>query len=80
MVASTWQRQRRRNWQKSSASQRRRLACPSSHPETGVGLDAVLAERAAAEPGVLPLLSFTLDELYRRDITTGHRRVLTYTL
>ena len=49
-----------------------------SHPETGVGLDAVLAERAAAEPGVLPLLSFTLDELYRRDITTGHRRVLTY--
>ena len=49
-----------------------------SHPETGIGLDAVLAEHAAAEPGVLPLLSFTLDELYRRDVTTGHGRVLTY--
>jgi conflict system STAND superfamily ATPase len=50
-----------------------------SHPETHIGLDAVLAERAAAEPGVLPLLSFTLDELYRRDVTERHGRVLTYT-
>ena len=49
-----------------------------SHPETGIGLDAVLAERAAAEPGVLPLLSFTLDELYRRDVIASHGRVLTY--
>ncbi|MDL2339953.1 MAG: ATP-binding protein [Pseudomonadota bacterium] len=34
--------------------------------ETGLGLDVVLAAAAAAaEPGVLPLLSFTLDELYK---------------
>jgi WD40 repeat protein len=35
------------------------------HAERGIGLDAVLAEHAAAAPGALPLLSFTLDELYR---------------
>jgi len=34
-------------------------------PETGLGLDVVLAADAVAEPGVLPLLSFTLDELYK---------------
>ena len=34
-------------------------------PQSGLGLDAVLAEHAAAAPGALPLLSFTLDELYR---------------
>ena len=31
------------------------------HPETGLALDSILAEHAAAEQGVLPLLSFTLD-------------------
>jgi tetratricopeptide (TPR) repeat protein len=36
-----------------------------AHPQTGLGLDVVLTENAAAAPGVLPLLSFTLDELYR---------------
>jgi WD40 repeat protein len=36
-----------------------------AHPDSGLGLDGVLAEHAAAEPGALPLLSFTLDELYR---------------
>lgn len=35
------------------------------HTGSGLGLDAVLAEHAAAAPGALPLLSFTLDELYR---------------
>lgn len=35
------------------------------HAETGLDLDAVLAEHAAAAPGALPLLSFTLDELYK---------------
>ncbi len=38
------------------------------HPKSGLLLDAVLAEHAAAAPGVLPLLSFTLDALYREDI------------
>ena len=36
-----------------------------THPGSGLRLDAVLAEHAAAAPGALPLLSFTLDELYR---------------
>jgi hypothetical protein len=36
-----------------------------AHPESTLSLDAVLAEHAAAAPGALPLLSFTLDELYK---------------
>ena len=47
------------------------------HPRAGVGLDAVLAEHAAAAPGVLPLLSFTLDELYR-DARRRGEDLLTY--
>jgi AAA ATPase domain len=35
--------------------------------EVDVALDAQLAEDAAREPGALPLLSYALDELYRRD-------------
>ena len=35
------------------------------HPQTGLGLEGVLAEDAAAAPGALPLLSFTLYELYK---------------
>ena len=35
-----------------------------AHADSGLPLDAVLAEHAAAAPGALPLLSFTLDELY----------------
>jgi WD40 repeat protein len=44
------------------------------HPQTGLGLDSLLAEHATAAPGALPLLSFTLDELYKnartREVTT----------
>lgn len=47
------------------------------HSHAGVGLDATLAEHAAAAPGVLPLLSFTLDELYR-DARRRGEDVLTY--
>jgi WD40 repeat protein/tetratricopeptide (TPR) repeat protein len=47
------------------------------HPETGLGLDAVLAEDAAAAPGALPLLSFTLDELYKNAKARGEA-VLTH--
>jgi hypothetical protein len=43
------------------------------HPQTRLGLDAVLGEDAAAAPGALPLLSFTLDELYKKN-AKGHRR------
>jgi predicted ATPase len=42
-----------------------------THPQTALGLDAVLAADAAAAPGVLPILSFTLDELYRDAKTRG---------
>jgi WD40 repeat protein len=48
-----------------------------SHIETGLGLDAVLAEHAAAAPGVLPLLSFTLYELYN-DAERRGESILTY--
>jgi len=49
------------------------------HAETGLGLDGVLAEHAASEPGVLPLLSFTLDALYAKDIIKDGGRLLTFT-
>jgi hypothetical protein len=42
-----------------------------SHPITGLGLDAILAEHAAAAPGALPLLSFTLGELYQSTKARG---------
>jgi WD40 repeat protein len=47
------------------------------HPQTGLGLDAVLAQHAAAAPGALPLLSFTLDELYK-NAKAGGETVLTH--
>ena len=47
------------------------------HPETRIGLDAVLAQDAAAAPGVLPLLSFTLNELYQ-DAKRRNSSVLTH--
>jgi WD40 repeat protein len=46
-------------------------------PVRGIGLDATLASEAASEPGALPLLSFLLDELYKRDIRDG-RSTLTH--
>jgi WD40 repeat protein len=48
------------------------------HAERGVRLDSVLAERAAAAPGVLPLLSFTLEALYAEDVVKRGGRVLTF--
>jgi tetratricopeptide (TPR) repeat protein len=39
-----------------------------SDEASGLGLDAIIAEAAAQDPAALPLLSFALDELYRRDI------------
>ena len=48
------------------------------HRDTGLGLDGVLAEHAANEPGVLPLLSFTLDALYAKDIVKDGGRLLTF--
>jgi WD40 repeat protein len=48
-----------------------------THPQTGLGLDVVLADHAAAAPGALPLLSFTLDEIYKNAKARGET-VLTY--
>ena len=41
------------------------------HPESGLSLNSVLAEHAAAAPGALPLLSFTLDALYKNAKARG---------
>jgi tetratricopeptide (TPR) repeat protein len=41
-------------------------------PDSGLALDALLAKEAAEEPGVLPLLSVILDDLYRCDVQEGH--------
>src|SRR5262249_30148582 len=46
--------------------------------QSGIGLDAVIQEAAARDPASLPLLSFVLDELYRRDVEAGGGSVLTY--
>ena len=43
-----------------------------------VSLDSRLAKDAAAAPGVLPLLSYTLEMLYERDVETAHGTVLTW--
>jgi WD40 repeat protein len=37
-----------------------------THPETKQGLDEALRDAAAADPEVLPLLEFALEELYKR--------------
>lgn len=48
------------------------------HPETKIGLDAVIAEEAARDPGSLPLVSFMLDALYKVDIEKARGTALTY--
>lgn len=48
------------------------------HSETRIGLDAVIAEEAARDPGSLPLVSFMLDALYKTDIEKTKGSVLTY--
>ncbi len=48
------------------------------HPESKIGLDAVIAEEAARDPGSLPLVSFVLDALYKADIEKARGSSLTY--
>lgn len=48
------------------------------HPETKIGLDAIIAEEAARDPGSLPLVSFVLDALYKTDVEKARGSVLTY--
>jgi hypothetical protein len=47
--------------------------------KTGTSLDADIADAAASAVGVLPLLSFTLDELFRRDVLGKQTSLLTFT-
>jgi hypothetical protein len=46
--------------------------------QSGIALHAVIRESAARDPASLPLLSFVLDELYRRDVEAGGGSTLTY--
>jgi hypothetical protein len=42
-----------------------------AHPETKQGLDEALRDAASADPQVLPLLEFALEELYKRQKARG---------
>ncbi|MBF0423057.1 MAG: ATP-binding protein, partial [Magnetococcales bacterium] len=44
---------------------------------SGLGLDAILHEEAFRDKSSLPLLEFALDELYRKDVEKGDKRLLT---
>jgi CHASE2 domain-containing sensor protein len=46
--------------------------------EAGIGLDDMLQESAAREPGALPLLEFALDELYRMDVEEQRHHQMTF--
>lgn len=45
---------------------------------THVPLNDAIAEAVAREPGGLPLLSYLLDQLYRKDVLEDHGNALTY--
>ena len=47
-------------------------------PETGISLASTIRQAATRDPASLPLLSFVLDELYRRDVEADGGSVLTY--
>jgi hypothetical protein len=47
-------------------------------PRSGVGLDATIRDAAARDPASLPLLSFVLDELYRRDVEHSGAGMLSF--
>jgi len=48
------------------------------HPSTGIPLNDLIGQEAAGDPGALPLLSYLLDQLYRRDIEERGDDTLTY--
>jgi WD40 repeat protein len=49
-----------------------------THPTSGIPLNDLIAQEAAGEPGALPLLSYLLDQLYRRDVLEAGGHTLTY--
>jgi tetratricopeptide (TPR) repeat protein len=48
------------------------------HGATHVPLNEVIAMEVAREPGGLPLLSYLLDQLYRKDVLEDRKTALTY--
>ncbi len=48
------------------------------HPSNGTPLNDQIAEEAAGAPGVMPLLSYLLDQLYRRDVEAAKGSALTH--
>ena len=49
-----------------------------THANTGIPLNDLIAQDAAAEPGALPLLSYVLDQLYKKDAQGLGQSTLTY--
>lgn len=47
------------------------------HPSSGIPLNEVIAEEVAREPAAMPLLSYLMDQLYRRDVLEKGGSVLT---
>jgi tetratricopeptide (TPR) repeat protein len=45
---------------------------------SGVPLNEIIAEEIVLEPGALPLLSYLLDQLYRKDVLEAGGRLLTF--
>ncbi|MBV8495984.1 MAG: hypothetical protein JO361_04280, partial [Gammaproteobacteria bacterium] len=48
------------------------------HPSSGIPLNDLIAQEASGEPGALPLLSYLLDQLYRRDVEEAGGSTLTH--
>jgi WD40 repeat protein len=49
-----------------------------THPVTGIPLSDLIAQEAASGPGVLPLMSYLLDQLFKRDVQEAGGNTLTY--
>jgi WD40 repeat protein/TPR repeat protein len=48
------------------------------HPTTDVPLNEIIAEEVAHDAGALPLVSYLLDQLYRRDVLDAQGAALTF--
>lgn len=49
-----------------------------THPVTGIPLSDLIAQEATAGPGVLPLMSYLLDQLFKRDVQEAGGNTLAY--
>ncbi|HEX3407932.1 MAG TPA: WD40 repeat domain-containing protein, partial [Caulobacteraceae bacterium] len=53
-------------------------AAPEADRRAGIALDEVIVEAVSREAGALPLLSYLLDQLYRRDVLEAEGHTLTF--